>query len=115
MPHAVIEYSENAKNDIQVHGVPALIHAAMIESGLFQSHDIKTRAYSAHDALVGTKGVNGRFIHVAIFLMEGRTEEQKQNLTQTIFNLLSAKMIKMDSITVDIRELEKSTYRKTAA
>lgn len=115
MPHAVIEYSENITQEIQSFGVLDLIHGAMIKSSLFQAHDIKIRAYPARDVLIGNKGKNGRFIHVAVYLIEGRTTEQKQALTQDIFNILSNKMTGTDSITVDIRELEKSTYRKTAA
>lgn len=115
MPHAVIDYSENMHADVQSCGVTRLVHDALTQSGLFQPQDIKTRAHSVRDFWVGAKGQEGRFIHVILYLLEGRTMDKKQSLSQAVLDKLVAVLKNVDSITVDVRELVKDTYRKASA
>ena len=84
----------------------------MQTSGLFALPAIKTRAYEAHDFLVGEQGALGSFIHITIYLMSGRTTAQKQQLSQSMFDALHERIAEADSITVDIRELDSDTYKK---
>lgn len=115
MPHAILEYSNNIAPAVQAGEALRLVHGAMTDSGLFKAHDIKTRAHPVHDFLVGEKGASGSFLHATVYLLEGRTTEQKQALSQTIFDKLSLAVKQADSVTVDIRELVKETYRKSIA
>jgi 5-carboxymethyl-2-hydroxymuconate isomerase len=111
MPHALIEYSGNIEEDFLCAGVVDRIHGELMECGLFEPQDIKTRSYSTSDFMVGEKGQDGSFIHATIYLLEGRTLEQKQDLSQRILDALQC-VENVDSVTVDVRELVKDVYRK---
>jgi len=108
MPHAVIEYSAN----IIPKNIIPLVHEAMIASGLFEADNIKTRAYVANDFMVGTKGAEGRFVHLTVAILSGRTMEQRQTLSQSLIDILKASFPDADSLTVEIREMDRETYRK---
>lgn len=112
MPHAVIEYSENLAASFKSNDVTSVIHQTMIASNLFDPENIKTRAYAANDFLVGSIGDRGRFIHLAISILTGRTGEQRQNLSQSLLDILHKNFPDLDSLTVEVREMDRETYRK---
>jgi len=112
MPHAVIDYSANIEEEVIDADVVNLVHSALSDSGLFQAKDIKTRAYIAGDYMVGEKGPDGNFVHVAVAILEGRSAEQKQKLSQSVFDAVRKELPAVDSLTVEIRELAKDSYRK---
>jgi 5-carboxymethyl-2-hydroxymuconate isomerase len=112
MPHVVIEYSVNAEPDVKRVGLTRLMWKLLAESGLFQSNDIKVRAYVAQDCFIGDKGPDGRFVHIAIAILEGRTLEQRQKLCQHVSDEIAQLLIDIDQITVDVTETAKDTYRK---
>lgn len=114
MPHAVVEYSDNLSQSVYDSQLTAAVHDVMIQCGLFNTNDIKTRSYATSDWLTGTSTKSGGFVHVTISLMEGRTLEQKQELTQAMFETLSHALPNVQSLTVDIRDMTRETYRKRA-
>ena len=109
MPHVVIEYSANVEQFAEA--VP-IAHDVMIQSGLFTTEDIKTRSYAAENFLVGKKGNQGRFVHVTISILEGRTTKQKQALSEAMRDALCVPLKEVDQLSIDIHELIKDTYRK---
>lgn len=112
MPHAIIECSENLSPILISNAVVEKAHAVMLKSGLFQPHAIKTRLHTAPHYVVGNKAGEGAFCHVLIYLMEGRSTEQKQALSEAMFNMLDAYIPAGASVTIDVRELDASMYRK---
>lgn len=81
-----------------------------LDSKLFAEPDIKCRTVDYQNYCLG-KGQKD-FIHVIVYMLCGRQQEAKQHLSQQIL----AGLIKLDisacSLTVDIRELDSSTYSK---
>jgi 5-carboxymethyl-2-hydroxymuconate isomerase len=114
MPHAIIEYSDNLKTEFQSGRISGSVHTVLTESGLFKPQDIRTRAYETHDFLVGNKLQNGRFVHIIVYLMEGRTVEQKRSLSQSIVDRLCPMLKNVDFISADIRELATDVYCKAS-
>jgi 5-carboxymethyl-2-hydroxymuconate isomerase len=112
MPHAIIEYSANLRDVLRSAEVCAVVHNVLIQSGLFTTNDIKTRSYVAEDFLVGEKGSAGSFVHVRVYLFEGRTILQKQTLSESLRDALGAHLPTVDQISVDLREIVRDTYRK---
>ena len=112
MPHAVIECSENLAPMLRKEYICQKAFAAMDKSGLFVANDIKVRLHVASDSYVGTKGPEGSFIHTIIYLMEGRTVQQKQQLGASMCEHLKQIAPQIDSLTVDVRELNKDLYQK---
>lgn len=112
MPHLIIEYSANAYSATQGKEITKLAHDIMSASGLFSVADIKTRSYRTEDFLVGEMGREGSFVHVTVYLLEGRTDAQKQCLTEALCKGLQQHLSKVDQLSVDIRDMVRDTYRK---
>jgi 5-carboxymethyl-2-hydroxymuconate isomerase len=112
MPHAIIEYSQSLSECFHARHILHVVHGVMQTSGLFAIPAIKTRAYEAKDFLVGEHGTAGTFLHVTIYLMNGRTLIQKQQLSKSMFDALNERLEDVHSLTVDIRELDRDTYSK---
>ena len=113
MPHVIIDYSGNIQSEVRKAGIVGLVHGVMINSGLFQDKDIKTRAYASDDFMMGEKGGDGTFLFVSIAIMPSRDDPQKSVLSQSIYDQVAAVLPGIDSISVEIRELHKPSYRKT--
>jgi 5-carboxymethyl-2-hydroxymuconate isomerase len=112
MPHVVIEYTKSLEFDIRDRSLMIKLHQIMIDSGLFNPDDIKTRAYVTDDFLIGNKQENGSFIHVTISILTGRTVEQRQTLSDNILKVIQEPFNYVDQITVNIDEMNRDTYRK---
>jgi len=112
MPHVIIEYSANACPPALGAEMTRIAHNVMMQSGLFSAADIKSRSYAASDFLVGEKGREGSFVHVTVYLLEGRSLLQKQHLSEALRDAMQAYVKNIDQLSIDIRELAKDTYRK---
>lgn len=112
MPHVIIEYSANVRHMAEFAEITQIAHKIMIQSGLFSAADIKTRSYVTENFLVGEKGNEGSFVHVTVYLLEGRTTLQKQNLSEALRDAVQLPLKNVDQLSIDIRELAKDTYRK---
>ena len=115
MPHVVIEYSQPVTETGDIEAILHLVHHKMIESGLFNAPDIKTRAYAADKFMVGTKGKDGSFVHITVSILHGRTLEQRQTLADTLLDSVRKPLHFVDQVTVNIHEMARETYRKSIA
>ena len=114
MPHLIIDCSRNIAPDVADTGLTASAHAVMLASGLFDSKAIKSRTHISDDFHVGEQGREGSYIHLLIYLMEGRTTEQKQMLAKALFDVVLPHVPSSTSVTVDVRDLTQATYQKRA-
>lgn len=113
MPHCCIEYTPNVLNQWDASELLQTAHGVMLSCGLFGAVDVKTRARVVDDYILGEQAMNqSGFIHIIIYLLSGRTVEQKQMLTQKMAQTLRAKLPDLSSITVDIRDMARETYAK---
>jgi 5-carboxymethyl-2-hydroxymuconate isomerase len=86
------------------------LHDAAASTGLMQAADIKVRALSYADYLVA--GQRDGFCHVSVYLLEGRTPAQKLALSETLRAAMAALLPKTRSLSVDIRDMDASAYKK---
>ncbi len=110
MPHLVIEYSIEGHEPFEMTELMRALHAAAASSGVMQAADIKIRAISFDDYLVA--GIRDGFCHVSVFLLEGRTPEQKLKLSESLRASLSKMMPRTKSLSVDIRDMDSFAYKK---
>ncbi|ADY29376.1 5-carboxymethyl-2-hydroxymuconate Delta-isomerase [Cellulophaga lytica] len=109
MPHFVIDCSSDILKLQNPAEVLQSIHAVAVASNLFDEADIKVRLNPfAEHYLVG--GEQKPFIHVFANIMEGRTKEQKANLSKEITRKLSQLFPEIPFIAINIRDFEKETY-----
>lgn len=108
MPHFIIHCSENIttiKSPIQL--MEDVYHAAD-STGLFAKGDIKVRIQPFEHYTIGT--TKDDFIHVFGNIMEGRTDEQKMDLSRKIVSKLKSEFPDVPIISINIRDFEKSSY-----
>lgn len=109
MPHFVIDCSKNILEIQDSKNILQTVHLAAVKTGLFDETDIKVRLNPFDkDYLVGGKEVD--FIHVFANIMEGRTTEQKANLSKQVVTQLKTLFPTIPFIAINIRDFEKATY-----
>lgn len=112
MPHLVMEYSNSAEERLNMQGLLEDLHQVAIDSGLFSTKDIKSRAVRVHSWLVGDKGNSVDFIHITLELLSGRTAEQKRELSRSLMDVLAEQASHIDSLTINVRDMEKACFQK---
>jgi 5-carboxymethyl-2-hydroxymuconate isomerase len=108
MPHFVVDCSQGI---LQQHGeeeILARLHHAVYATGLFEDGDIKVRINPFRVYAVG--GGKEDFIHVFSHIMQGRTIEQRANLSKTVVGELAAMFPAIHRIAANVAEFEKATY-----
>lgn len=114
MPHLILEYSDNIAPNVRATDLLKRAHLALQATGIFNTADLKSRAYTAENYLTGDSGTSGSFVHAWFYLLEGRTEAQKTILSDTLFALLQENASFANQISVDICDMNKACYRKLA-
>ena len=108
MPHFVIDCSENVLRRRAPAEILREVHDTAEATGLFKKGDIKVRIRAFEHYTVG--GEESDFIHIFGNIMEGRTVEQKANLSRAIVVKLKEMFGEVPVISINIREFEKATY-----
>ena len=108
MPHFVIDCSENILANRSQIEIIKEVHDVADATGLFDKGDIKVRMNPFKEFTVG--GSKTDFIHVFGHVMEGRTTEQKANLSSVIVKKLSDLFPEVSYIAMNVSDFEKATY-----
>lgn len=112
MPHCIIEYSSDLTDLVSPKEMIDAVLASTKASALFDTDDIKIRAIAyAHHQTGVTKD---NFIHVTLKILNGRSLEQKQTLSQLVLDALDALPGFGMVLTVDVQEMDREIYRVTA-
>jgi 5-carboxymethyl-2-hydroxymuconate isomerase len=112
MPHCIIEHSKNveALEDIQL--LVDTLHQTLIDTGHFTPDAIKTRAKSYEHYAAGSYKRTEDFVHVTLYLLDGRDKNILKELSQLLFEKTKGLLPKVFSVSVDIQEMCKETYTK---
>ncbi|MFB9136531.1 5-carboxymethyl-2-hydroxymuconate Delta-isomerase [Vibrio olivae] len=114
MPHLVMEYSNSVEERLNIPGLLEDLHQVALDSQLFDVPSVKSRAVRCYHWLVGESADSIDFIHITFSLLEGRSEEQKAWLSTQLMTLLAASAGQVESLTVDIRDMDKGTFQRRA-
>ena len=110
MPHFVIEYARQVEQHIVVSELLEVTYMVGVSSGLMKPEDIKVRARPYdHYRMVGA---NDTFVHTIVFLLEGRTDEQKEKLSISLLSKQSILMPSVTAISIDIQDMNDMAYKK---
>ncbi len=108
MPHFVIECSEDIINIRSPREIMQAIYDVAESTQLFAENDIKVRINPYTDFMLGAN--NNNFLHIFGYIMEGRTTEQKANLSKKIITKLNEIYPDISILSINISEFEKATY-----
>jgi len=117
MPQMFIDYSDNIQNLDKKKLMLGLNHA-LFDTGLVgHENDIKTRIKEVSDYLIGLGNNNQAFIFVRLQGLSGRTDEQKNLMTENLsqylqsFSDYSAQGLEIQ-LCVEFAEMPREIYKK---
>ncbi|AXI04169.1 5-carboxymethyl-2-hydroxymuconate Delta-isomerase [Aquirhabdus parva] len=115
MPHLTLEYTDNL-TDVNVRDALNRLNLSLIESGLFDEVDIKSRAIPLSIFQVGAASEARAFVHVRLSILKGRTLEVQQALSQRLLNELNRIFVGYHAahlqLCVEITEIATESYAK---
>ncbi|GAB2642991.1 5-carboxymethyl-2-hydroxymuconate Delta-isomerase [Vibrio panuliri] len=112
MPHLVMEYSNSVEERVNIQRLLEDLHQAAIQSGLFDAPSLKSRARRYHDWLIGDEADSVDFIHITFELLDGRSAEQKRELSRMLMAVLQQQAAHIYSLTVNIRDMDRECFQK---
>jgi 5-carboxymethyl-2-hydroxymuconate isomerase len=108
MPHFVIDCSRNVLNIKTADEIMQAVYEAAESTKLFKENDIKIRINPYEHYKLGEGKIS--FLHIFGNIMEGRTTEQKANLSRLILQKLNTILPDVSILSINIREFELATY-----
>jgi 5-carboxymethyl-2-hydroxymuconate isomerase len=108
MPHFVIDCSKNILNLKSPEEIMQAVYDTAEATDLFDVGDIKVRINPFQYYNIGN--TKDDFIHIFANIMEGRTTDQKSNLSNKIIAQLKVMFPEVPILSINIRDFEKATY-----
>lgn len=105
MPHFVIDCSESLLDTHNAVAINEKVHAAANATGLFGEAAIQVRLNPFKDSFMGGQKVET--MHVFASILEGRTKEQKLDLSKAVITTLAELFPAVENIGMDVCDLEK--------
>ena len=90
MPHFRIEYSANLEGRTDIGALCRVIHAAALETGVFELGAIRVRAFRADHVAVADQLEENAFIDCTVRIGQGRSEEDRKRAGSSIFAAMEA-------------------------
>ena len=112
MPHIIIDCSENIIERKSPEEIMQAVYDTAEATELFAANDIKVRLRPFRYFKLGEGKKD--FIHIFGNILEGRSNEQKQNLARKIIERLNEMFPDVSILSINIREFEKATYSNKA-
>ena len=108
MPHFIIHCSQEVLNLRSQNHLMQDVFDTANATGLFDKNDIKVRVQPFNEFIVGGDKTN--FIHVFSHIMQGRSNQQKAELSKAIVQKLKTLFPEISNIAMNVYEFEKATY-----
>ena len=110
MPHFVIEYSRDLEDRYDLSEVMEITYESGVQSGVMIADNIKVRARPYEHYRILNDGDS--FLHTTVFLLDGRTDQQKEQVALILQENLQNYLQDVTSISVDIRDMNSQAYKK---
>lgn len=115
MPQITVDYSAELDDTFDRPGFAGALHPLIAETVTTKVAACKTRFRRVEETVVADAPGGDALVHVDISLLAGRTPEVKNRLTESVLELLAARIRQTDGLTlhlsVEARDLDPS-YRK---
>jgi 5-carboxymethyl-2-hydroxymuconate isomerase len=108
MPHFILHCSSDVITQVHIEVILKEVYYTAARTKLFELNDIKVRIQPFDHYDVGNERKN--FIHVFAHIMEGRTTEQKADLSHRVVSKLKELFPSVPVISMNVAEFEKATY-----
>ncbi|GAA0400586.1 hypothetical protein GCM10009133_06800 [Cocleimonas flava] len=111
MPHCIIEHSNDVLTRVTQQQLIDSVLTGAKKSALFELDHIKLRTHAYEYYQKGDVKQAG-FIHVTVRILQGRTVEQRQDLSEKVLQEFDHLRLSAVTITVEIVEMETASYTK---
>lgn len=108
MPHFIIHCSRSVVQRLKPEDFMQQVYDEAEATGLFTPNDVKVRLSPFEHYNIGNS--KDDFIHVFANIMEGRTDEQKHDLSKRIVTRLKESFPDVPVISINVRDFEKASY-----
>ncbi|VXC73222.1 5-carboxymethyl-2-hydroxymuconate isomerase [Pseudomonas sp. 8Z] len=108
MPHCLIEASAEVLQFISEDELLRLVHEHIAASGVCPPSDIKVRLSLYQHAYVA--GEPGLFVHLICYVLSGRDEEQRRELSRRVVRALLERLPEVPALSMDVREMRRETF-----
>ncbi|BAQ11909.1 5-carboxymethyl-2-hydroxymuconate isomerase [Bacillus sp. OxB-1] len=89
MPHFIVEYTDNLKEEADIPKLLEKIHEVMITRGsVFPIGGIRSRAIELHDYRVADGAEDDAFVHATLKIGAGRSEDVKKEACDALFEVI---------------------------
>ncbi|MEK3933723.1 5-carboxymethyl-2-hydroxymuconate Delta-isomerase [Sporosarcina sp. FSL W7-1349] len=89
MPHFIVEYTDNLKEEANIPKLLEKIHEVMIARGsVFPIGGIRSRAIELHDYRVADGTEDDAFVHATLKIGAGRSEDVKKEACDALFEVI---------------------------
>ena len=88
MPHFILEYSANIKDDLDLDGLFKSLHETALETGVFPLGGIRFRAVRCDDYLIADADPQNAFVHLTAKIGRRREPDVRQGVAEKIFDTL---------------------------
>jgi 5-carboxymethyl-2-hydroxymuconate isomerase len=118
MPHVIVEYTDNIKEEGQIRGLLKKINDSLIENdGLFPIGGIRSRAIELKDYVVADDSQDDAFVHVTLKIGGGRSEERLQAACDKLFAVIEEHFAPLFekrylALSMEVFEFTRPTYKK---
>ncbi|KVE21631.1 5-carboxymethyl-2-hydroxymuconate isomerase [Burkholderia vietnamiensis] len=91
MPHIVVEYTANIRDDAHIPALLRTLNATLIaQGGVFPTGGIRSRAIELHDYCVADGTHDDAFVHVTLKIAAGRSDATKKAACDALFAAIAA-------------------------
>lgn len=108
MPHFIIDCSEDILTKTSPEEIMQAVYDTAEANGLFAKNDVKVRLNPYKYYKLGDGKTS--FIHIFSYIMEGRSVEQKADLSKKIIERLNQMFPDISILSMNIKEFELATY-----
>ncbi len=113
MPHFVIEQGNALLNDADINDVLQITLDCGGRMDFINKDDIKVRLLPYTHFVAG----DGRtsFLHITVYLLDGRPDALKEVLSMALRDELDQRFSLVQSISIDVRDMNRACYKKRLA
>lgn len=89
MPHFIVEYTDNIKDDVNIAKLFEEIHKVLIaKDTVFPIGGIRSRAIEVHDYRIADGAEDDAFVHAVLKIGAGRSEDIKKEVCDALFEVI---------------------------
>lgn len=118
MPHFIIEYTDNIKDEADIPGLLKKINDVLISrSDVFPIGGIRSRAIELHDYRVADGAEDDAFVHGMLKIGGGRSEADKKSACDALFDVMKDHFAELFAkrylaLSMELVEFQTATYKQ---